>query len=385
MLERIINYLYSNMLHTHPHAQVKSYARATRQRDENDKGYVSISYNEWVTGSYGSHSDRTHFYRLTITSAFVFLSILTPIVLAKLVSLHYPKIRTKASTEDLMRYLYWAAAGITFLVNVGYTLASLTHQYTLNHPSITSCIIQLPNHPCTIPSDTSVYYDEVLTLVAKCTIIPVAVLVELLISMYTVKKHYDTKQRYVGCRCSSVKHYLQLSFHILALWNFLTAVQLFTMIAVPLGVLLPIHPQVTIVYIITLLLTTVGLALIVAYVLYQCQQPRRRNFQSSVRCYGSMCVYFVVITATIGLILAFLVLYELMLLVQVQIGTGLKGVFLSLLPSFPLSALGWYVKKRSQRKKRTRGRSETDLEEELLMPKEHSSITENSDSDLIRL
>ena len=100
-----------------------------------------------------------------------------------------------------------------------------------------------------------------------------------------------------------------------------------------------------------------------------------------------MCVYFVVITATIGLILALLVLYELRLLVQVQTGTGLKGVFLSLLPSFPLvlSALGWYVKKRSQRKKRTRRRSETDLEEELLMPEEHSSITENSDSDLIRL
>ena len=74
--------------------------------------------------------------------------------------------------------------------------------------------IPLLNHPCEIPSDTSVYYDEVLTLVAKCTIIPVAVLVELLISMYTVKKHYDTKQRYAGCRCSSMKHYLLLSFHI---------------------------------------------------------------------------------------------------------------------------------------------------------------------------
>ena len=373
-------FIYSNMLHTHLHAQVKSYARATRQRDENDKGYVSISYNEYVTGSYGSHSDRTHFYRLTITSAFVFLSILTPIVLAKLVSLHYPKIRTKASTEDFMRYLYWAAAGITFLINVGYTLASLTHQYTRNHPSITSCIIQVPNHPCTIPSDTSVYYDEVLTLVAKCTVIPVAVLVE---------KYYDTKQRYVGCRCSSVKHYLQLSFHILALWNFLTAVQLFTMIAVPLGVLLPIHPQVTIICTITVLLAPVGFTLIVAYVLYQCQQPRRRNFQSSVKCCGSMCVHFVVITATIGLILTLLILYEVMLLVQVQIETGLKGIVLSLLPSFPLSALGWYMKKRSQRKKRTRRRSETDLEEELLMPEEHSSITieetENSDSNLILL
>ena len=109
--------------------------------------------------------------------------------------------------------------------------------------------------------------------------------------MYTVKNNYVKKQKYVGCRCSSVKHYLLLSFHILALWNILTAVQLLTMIAVPLGVLLPIHPQVTIICIITVLLTPVGFTLIVAYVLYQCQQPRRRNFQSSVKCCGSMCVF----------------------------------------------------------------------------------------------
>ena len=91
-----------------------------------------------------------------------------------------------------------------------------------------------------------------------------------------------------------------------------------------------------------------------------------------------MCLYSVVITATIGLIVTLLVLYELMLLVQIE--TGVKGIVLSLLPSFPLSALGWYVKKRSQR------RSNTDSDEKMLqlIPEEHSScmieITNNEDS-----
>ena len=66
-----------------------------------------------------------------------------------------------------------------------------------------------------------------------------------------------------------------------------------------------------------------------------------------------MCLHSVVITATIGLTVTLLALYELMLLVQVQIETGVKEIVLSLLPSFPLSALGWYVKKRSQRRSRT--------------------------------
>ena len=41
-------------------------------------------------------------------------------------------------------------------------------------------------------------------------------------------------------------------------------------------------------------------------------------------------------------------LYELMLVAQVQVETGITGIVLSLLPSLPLSALGWYVKRRYQ-------------------------------------
>ena len=56
------------------------------------------------------------------------------------------------------------------------------------------------------------------------------------------------------------------------------------------------------------------------------------------------------IVATLGLLITLLALYELMLIIQVHIETGIKGILLSLLPSFPLSALGWYLKRRSQEK-----------------------------------
>ena len=45
-----------------------------------------------------------------------------------------------------------------------------------------------------------------------------------------------------------------------------------------------------------------------------------------------------------------LAIYELLLIVQVQFEVGVKGIILALLPSFPLSALGWYVKRRLQMK-----------------------------------
>jgi len=104
----------------------------------------------------------------------------------------------------LYEYFYWAAVSTAFLINIGYTITSLTHQYH-NRPSITSCIIHLSNHKCSIPSDTNVYNDEVLT--AKFAIIPVAV-ITLLISLCIAKNNDNMMQEKVGCRCSSLKQYL---------------------------------------------------------------------------------------------------------------------------------------------------------------------------------
>jgi len=85
-----------------------------------------------------------------------------------------------------MKYFYWAAVGTTFVINIGYTVISLKHQYH-NRPSISSCIMQLSNHKGSIPSDTSVYSDEVLTLAAIFGIIAVAVITKLLIAVCVAK------------------------------------------------------------------------------------------------------------------------------------------------------------------------------------------------------
>ena len=131
------------MLHSHSYMQVKSYAQRNEPTDENDRGYVSIEYNQWVTGSFKETDHHAHYCRVLLLCAFVFLNILTPIVLARLVSLHYPKMRTKASTGDFSRYFHWVVAGMAFLFNIGYTIISLRNQLNANVPTITSCIIHM--------------------------------------------------------------------------------------------------------------------------------------------------------------------------------------------------------------------------------------------------
>ena len=229
-----------------------------------------------------------------------------------------------------MKCLYWATAILALPLDICYTVYSIRYQFFFNIPTITSCIV---NHTCDIPSNTSIYQDEVHTLVAKVTIIPLAVFTELLASIYAVKTHFVTQRRLRswGHCCHSWKHYLLQTFHVLALWNILIMVQLFTMIAIPISGLLIIRPQLTIFYLLFFVTLLSGLIFMAAYLLHHCQQSRRRMW-CHPKHFGKKFIHLVLIVATLGLIITLLAQYELMLKMQVHIETGLKGILLSLLP-----------------------------------------------------
>ena len=286
--------------------QVKSYGRFHGQANENDKGYVSISYGKHVTKQ--SFKNHAHFFHLTILCSFICLNIATPIVLTKSASLNYPRIMTKFSTGDIIECLYWATAIVALPFNIFYTVSSIRYQFFFNVPRITSCFVHFVNHTCDISPDTSVYQDDVVTLVAKVTIIPLAVFIELLASIYAVKTHFTTPRR----RCHSWKHCLLQAFHVLALWSILMALQLFAMVAIPITGLLIIRPQMTIFCILCFVTSLCGLIFTASYLLHHCQRPRRRLWYSPKR-FGIKFIHFVLIVATLGLLITLLALYELML------------------------------------------------------------------------
>ena len=246
-------------------------------------------------------------------------------------------------TGELIGSLYWATAIMAFLCNIAYIVTAIRHHIFRSKPAITSCIIY---QKCLIPSDTDIYKDEVITLVAVVTIIPCAVFIELVISICTVKSIDQKNLRYN-------RSWKQLFFKIIdvfTLWSIMISLQIFTMIAIPICVLLLIHPQVTIMSLMGVLIVFLTLSLATAYLLFNCQQSRRKGAWCNARHCGQKFLKLFVMIAILGLIIALCTLYELLLTVQVQFEIGVKGIILSLLPSFPLSALGWYVKRRSQMK-----------------------------------
>ena len=62
----------------HLFVQVKSYARFNDQRNEYDKGYVSIAYSLSIEGSYYNEPDTTarHLYCLSLMLTFTFLKLI---------------------------------------------------------------------------------------------------------------------------------------------------------------------------------------------------------------------------------------------------------------------------------------------------------------------
>ena len=201
---------------------------------------------------------------------------------------------------------------MSFLSNTLYTLVSIRDLLCRNRPTITSCLIY---HNCSVYTDHNLYKDEVLTLLFVYVIVPSAVFAELLVSVLAVKNNLRSLR---DGQCHSWKQFLSQGFHVLALWNIL---------------MLLFIPQVTVLYALFLFMIPVSLMLIVAYLLFQCQKQRRR-FCRNAECCGQTFLQIVVIIAIPGLIIALLGLYEVMLSVQVEIGNGIKGLLLSLLPSF---------------------------------------------------
>ena len=147
---------------------------------------------------------------------------------------------------------------VTLLFNAFYTAASAVRPFSLNRPVIASCIPSISDHTCKIPSDASVYEDEILTLVGKLKVIWIAVfyfpfLLWTITSL--VKEGLDA--------ALSVTH--GSSFFCRLFMCLHCDCCTFIMIAIPICVLLWIRPQLTIIHIIFMLMIPVNLALIVAY------------------------------------------------------------------------------------------------------------------------
>ena len=173
---------------------------------------------------------------------FTFSNILLLIALAKSVFMYYPQIMTKSSTGDFIRID--ACTGQQLSWHFSLILCTLLYQSGISYSAISLLLYLALLITIALFYLMQIFYkDEVLTLLPVIITISSGVFIELLVAVkYDFHGQRNTRQ---GGQCFSCKQCLY-SIHVLALWNILIAVQLVTMIATPICVLLFIHHRVLI-------------------------------------------------------------------------------------------------------------------------------------------
>ena len=245
--------------------------------------------------------------------------------------------------------IYWATAVVLAFSNTLTLIASLL-LYS-RHPTTGTCIVYSETKLCKNLRSTDMYIDLKAAVVAKVLLLPLALMVEFIIAARIFK---DTSipipaavQKSFCCffRCFSYKIRSKI-IQTFALWHLMVSLQLVAMSAIPISIATIVSPGHTIPLL--AIVVSVALCLIIsgAYVL----QPENTNeittSSSQSRRTGIKIFRLLRVITLFGLFIMLVITYLIMLKYGVSSRKGAAGYIFPLLPYLPLSAIGYYIKRK---------------------------------------
>jgi hypothetical protein len=318
--------------------------------DSSYQGYVAKSYNYFSTDSYSNKLSMNR-WKILLTERLLWA---TFIVINLLIPTLFISKGKQIVTCDV-KYLspYRAAATIITAFNFFYTLVTLSTLFsptTPGYPSALDCFIAGNRHRCIIPKGAIFYDVSIGILVTKATILPIAVLVELILAIY-----YVTKRSRVSSTCSSellpysdvqrTRTVCCFIMRVFTLWQILIFVQIMVgSVSIPFLILLLVSPAQSI------LLSVELIALIVSIsgCLFGIPLPSRCTFNV----YSCMKRWFLYVENLLIMAVILVASTTYCLIVKEGISMGsVKGYVLSLIPTIPISIFIWMIQERIRRKK----------------------------------
>ena len=323
-----------NLTATQSKAYARDQGRPITWRDE-DRGYISLLYSYYVTDGISDTCNFDSFQstRILLLVLYFSVNLLVPVLLAKFGATSYRKANQRMLKSRLTFLMYWAVTIVILLWN------------TLN--LIASAYVYVKSkgarfYPVTGSINT--YSDEMATLAARITLLPLVYTLELLIAAHIPK---DTGlpipsviQRMLFC-CLCFSNRIQSKIiQTLAVWNIMIFIQNLTTNAITVGVFFLISPL----WVVSVLGSTACCLLlavvVVAYLLHTC--TLNQNQKSSCKRYTTNCLSFTGIFLSFIIVSTLLAVYFLM---TCKISGGVTGFLVSFLPPVVLSLIGWCVKK----------------------------------------
>ena len=314
--------------------------------DSSYQGYIAKSYTYFSTDSY-SNKLSLNMWKILLTerllwTTFIAINLLVPIVFIS-------KGKQLVTSDVKNHFPYRTAATILTTFNFLYTLVTLStlcSPTTPGYPSVLDCFIGANRHRCIIPKGAIFYDVSIGILVTKVTILPIAVLVELIVAIYITKRvstcrlgllpYPDVKKTKDAC-CFFMR--------VFTLWQVLVFIQIMVgSVSIPFLILLLVSPAQS--FLLTVELITFIIS--VSGCLLGLPLPTR----SKVNVSSCMKLWFSYIKTLLIMAIVFLASTTYCLIVKEGISMGsVTGYILSLIPTIPISIFIWIIQEKIRRKR----------------------------------
>ena len=331
---------------------VRAYARVGGRPSEltpEDKGYISVSYDYWASSDINTVAafyNYSHTIRVLLIQVFVLLNVCTVLVIVILTTQHTLSQRLAVRLTNVGRNIYWATSIVLAVINTAYIIGMLVQWFIVNRPLVMECLLAV--HHCKIPSGSTIYTPELVSVILKAVITLLAFSVEFLAALKLSKSVSQlipilpaVSKILQSCHCHG--RWGVMTIHTFAIWNHMIFVQITVgMAALPLSILGLVAPVETI--------SVVGLVAFFLFVLVIITTYFLHHSSSIAVCHCPLLSTCALLSIKFGAFIVFLLLtITLVALYYVVLNAGVRptsvgGVFLSLLPSFLLSAIGLFLR-----------------------------------------
>ena len=310
-------------------------------------------YGYWNSEEAAQHRSNHHFIRVGLLTAFILLNITVTLLLLRFVPQYYSHlVKTVTESSSNAVNIFWALILFTTGWNtIVYTLYIFSYSSVLRQLRA-HCFDTLPTSDCPPDFPTVLYRDDLLAYITKVVTLLITLVVYLLLAACTPKVSrnpipYSIQKLCccLSCVCCCCRFTHSKIIQTIVLWNILLFAHFTVMTTIPIGVFLLLAPARTILVLATFTTLLLSIPVVIAHIL-EFVNSRRRNTVNQSPVFCTMLYQCIQLTATVTLltfVVTILLMYAYLLLIGADT-RGVYGIIWSILPSFVLSLVGWYMK-----------------------------------------
>ena len=310
-------------------------------------------YGYWNSEDGAHYRPNHHYLRVSLLTVFILLNITITLLLLRFVPQYYSHlVKTVTESSSHAVNIVWALILFTIGWNtITYTVYFLSYGIVLNQLRA-HCFVLLPTSNCPPDLPTTLYGDDLISYITKVVTLVITLVVYLLlaactpkVSRYPIPYSIQKLCCCLSCACCCCRSTHSKIIQTIVLWNILLFIHFIAMTTIPIGTFLLLAPARTFLVLATFATLLLSILVVITHTL-EFVNSRRRNAANQSPAFRTLiyqCIQQTAIVTLLALVVIVLLIYAYLLLIGTD-NQGVYGVIWTILPSFMLSLVGWYMK-----------------------------------------